>query len=192
MVEAFAAAEACGVAVHGADAANDDVALGTDVGQAFEGASLGEREGVACRFTGDSEVCTGDFPFGAVCGDASSTVPILGDEVCEFVKDDACDLFFRDVGLEEFGIEGDEGVFGGGEACGAAESVRPFHGDAFGEGGEAERAGGGAHIVEERLEMGVVGIGCFGNPDGERGCAHCVQWTSRDRIAARAVSVWWM
>jgi hypothetical protein len=104
-VEAFTASEAGGVPVHGADSANDDVALGADVREAFDGFSLRERKGVAGCFAGDSEVGTGGFPFGTMGGDAAPTVAFAGDEVCEFVEDDAGDLFFGDFGLKKLWVE---------------------------------------------------------------------------------------
>jgi hypothetical protein len=132
--------------VHGADSAHDDVALRADVGKAFEGFSLWQGKRVSGGFAGDSEVGAGGLPFEAVGGDTPSAVAFFGDEVGEFVKDDTANLFLGDVGLEEFGIEGDERFFWGGEACGAPESCRPFHFDPACEVVQAKRAGCGTDV----------------------------------------------
>lgn len=132
-VEALTASEAGCVSVHRADSANDDVALGTDVREAFDGFSLRERKGVAGCFAGDTEVGTGCFPFGTMSGDATSAVAFAGDEVGEFVEDHAGDLLFGDFGLKEFWVERDEGVFRGGEAGRASESPGPFDFDSASE-----------------------------------------------------------
>ena len=65
--------------MHWADSAHDDMALGADVGEAFECRSLGEWKGVAGGFSGDSEVGAGGFPFDAVGGDAASAVTFARD-----------------------------------------------------------------------------------------------------------------
>ncbi len=109
--------------MHGAGSAHDDVALGADVGETFEGFSLREGERVAGGFAGDSEVGAGGFPFDAVRGNAASAVAFAGDEVCEFVEDDAGDLVFGDVGLKELWVEGDERFLWGGESGRASESA---------------------------------------------------------------------
>jgi hypothetical protein len=55
------------------------MALGADVGEAFECRSLGEWKGVAGGFSRDSEVGAGGFPFDAVGGNAASAVPFARD-----------------------------------------------------------------------------------------------------------------
>lgn len=109
--------------MHGAGSAHDDVALGADVGETFERFSLREWECVAGGFAGDAEVGAGGFPFDAVRSNASSAVAFTGDEVGEFVEDDAGDLVFGDVGLEKLWVKGDEGFFWGGESGRASESA---------------------------------------------------------------------
>lgn len=78
--------------MHRADSSDDDMALGADVGESLDGFPLGEREGVASGFVGDSEIGAGGFPFAAVGGDTSSAVAFACDEVGEFVEDDTDDL----------------------------------------------------------------------------------------------------
>jgi hypothetical protein len=84
---------------------------------------------VSGGFAGNPEVGASGLPFEAVGVDTPFAAAFFGDEVSEFVKDDAGNLFLGDVGLEESGIERDERFFWGGEACGASESCRPFHFD---------------------------------------------------------------
>ena len=85
------------------------------------------------------------------------------------MEHDTNDLFFGDFGVEEFWVERDEGLLGGREASGAPESSGPFHLDAACEGCQSERLGCALDVGDEQLERGIVGIGCFWNPNGKRG-----------------------